>query len=264
MQKQINFDEVLFRCSQLGYLMTEPKLKADKEAGNLSAGAKTHLKDVYASIVLGRNTDISNKYLLKGVSVEEDSISLFSRVKRQFFAKNEEHLRNEYIMGTPDIRAIDGKVYDIKSRWDVFTFIRTINNPMDDLNYWQICGYAMMEGVSTGVIVNTLVNTPLDQINSELRKESYQWPNGTPTWREIEIIKNSVYDFATFNDHVHGFCPPITDEDKKMFDSFVEIPEKNRVNEVEVYFVDQDFDQIVSKVKKSREFLKSFHLLFNK
>lgn len=263
MQK-VNFNEVLFRCSSIGHLMTEPKLKAEKEAGNLSATAKTHLRDVYASKVLGRNTDISNKYLIKGINVEEDSITLFSKVKRQYFLKNEEHIKNDFIMGTPDIRATDGKVYDIKSRWDVFTFIRTINASMDDMNFWQLAGYCMIENVYTGVIVNTLVNTPLVQIMQELKRESYQWPAEVPAWREIEIIKNSVFDFETFNNHVNMICPPITDEAKKMFDSFVEIPEKSRINEVEVNFTDEHFSAIEAKVKKGREFLETFDLLFRK
>ena len=263
MQK-VNFDEVLFRCSSLGHLMTEPKLKADKEAGNLSDTAKTHLRDVYVSKVLGRNTDISNKYLLKGNMVEEDSITLYSNVKKQYFQKNEEHLKNDFIMGTPDIRMVDGKVYDIKSRWDALTFVRTINEPMDKMNYWQIMGYGWIESATTGVIVNTLVNTPFVQIQSLLKKESYQWPEMVPAWREIEIIKNAVFDFNTFEKYVDMVCHPITDEDKKMYDSFVEIPPKNRINEVEVEIKEEEIEALKVKIQKSREHLKTFDLIFRK
>ena len=43
----MNWNEILIRCSSIGYLMTEPKEKAAKEAGELSKTAKTHLKNVY-------------------------------------------------------------------------------------------------------------------------------------------------------------------------------------------------------------------------
>lgn len=64
------------RCSSIGYIMTEPR------SGNgLSETTKTHLVDLYVANKYGRNTDTFNKYVQKGLAVEEDSITLYSRVK---------------------------------------------------------------------------------------------------------------------------------------------------------------------------------------
>ena len=114
-----------------------------------------------------------------------------------------------------------------------------------------------------GSIVNTLVNTPFVQIQNELRKESYQWTGGTPTWREIEIIKNLVYDFKTFNDYVNMVCPPQTDEDKKIFDSFVEIEPAKRINEVTIESSLENIEAIKTKIIAARQYMSDFHNLVN-
>ena len=54
----MNWNETLIRASSVGYLMTEPVTKADKEAGVLSKTAQRHLLDVYIAEKYGRNKDI--------------------------------------------------------------------------------------------------------------------------------------------------------------------------------------------------------------
>ena len=99
----MDFSKILFRASGCGHLMTEPKSKADKDAGSLSEGAKTHLIDVYVANKYGRQDEINSKYIEKGLMVEEDGITHYSRVKKRFFKKNIDHLSNEFIKGTPDL-----------------------------------------------------------------------------------------------------------------------------------------------------------------
>ena len=60
-----NWDETLIRCSSIGALMTEPKEKAAREAGELSKTAKTHLKSVYIQEKYGRIKDIVTKPMQK-------------------------------------------------------------------------------------------------------------------------------------------------------------------------------------------------------
>lgn len=57
----MDWTKVLIRCSSLGCLFTEPQAKADKDAGNLSKTAKTHLKSVYIREKYGREKDIVTK-----------------------------------------------------------------------------------------------------------------------------------------------------------------------------------------------------------
>ena len=175
----MNFDNTLFRCSSLGHLMTEPKSKADKDAGNLSEGTKTHLIDIYVSAKYGRQTDIQNRYVNKGLMVEEDSITLYSRLKKTYFLKNEDHLHNEFIKGTPDLftgQSIKSAetIIDVKSSWDIFTFFRTHTKDINSLYWWQLQGYMALTGATSANLAYCLINTPEMLINDEKRKLMYK------------------------------------------------------------------------------------------
>ena len=134
--------------------MTEPKSKKDRDAGNLSETAKTHLIDLFVANEYKRNTDIFNKYVNKGLMVEEDSITLYSMVKKRFFYKNTERLENDFINGEPDlfigkdINSADA-IIDIKSSWDLYTFMRVKYSKVINENYWcQLQGYMWLTGAS--------------------------------------------------------------------------------------------------------------------
>ncbi len=98
-----NFNEFRMRCSAIGALMTEPQLKADKEAGNLSATAKTALIKEYSRMVDERMDDIFSKPMQKGTQQEDESITTLSLYDGKFYVKNEQRLKNEFISGECDI-----------------------------------------------------------------------------------------------------------------------------------------------------------------
>ena len=68
----MNWNETLIRASSVGYIMTEPVTKADKEAGLLSKTAQRHLLDVYISNKYNRVKDIQTKQMKKGIEVEQE------------------------------------------------------------------------------------------------------------------------------------------------------------------------------------------------
>lgn len=122
----MDFSKQLFNCSSSGYLMTDPTSKAAKEAGELSEGTKTHLIDIFIRSKYNRKTDIFNKYVEKGLAVEEDAITLYARVKKAFFKKNEVKVSNDFIKGYPDLfTGLEIKdaesIIDIKASWDIYT-----------------------------------------------------------------------------------------------------------------------------------------------
>ena len=133
-----NADELKFRCSSLGFLMTYPEKK------ELPKGAITHAIDRFVSYRYGRHHDIFSRYITKGLMVEEDAITMYSRKHQQMFKKNEEIISNEFISGCPDfyegesIKKAD-IITDIKSSWDIFTFFRTkVPDSLKMLYYWQL------------------------------------------------------------------------------------------------------------------------------
>lgn len=167
----IDFSTLQFRCSGLGHLMVEPRSKS----GVLSEGTKTHLMDVYVKEKYGRQTDISNKYIQKGNMVEEDAITLYSLLKGEFYQKNESHLSNGFIKGTPDLFVGETihqahTIIDIKSSWDIFTFFRVLTKDLNKLYYWQLQGYMALSGAKSATLAYCLVNTPEILLEDEKRK----------------------------------------------------------------------------------------------
>jgi hypothetical protein len=211
----MDFSNTKFRCSSLGHLMTDPQSKAAKDRGDLSESAKTHLIDVYVSRKYGRQTDVTSKYLEKGHAVEEDSITLYSRVNKVFYKKNTENLTNDYIMGTPDL--FKGKsitaashIVDIKSSWDIFTFFRNLSKDINKLYYWQLMGYMDLTGAPTATLAYCLVNTPETMILDEERKLMWKMNAGTienPEYIDAcaELRKLAIYDDIPMNERVIEF-----------------------------------------------------------
>lgn len=235
----MNFENTLFRCSSLGYLMTDPRSKADKDAGNLSESAKTHLIDVFISNKYNRQTDIQNKYIKKGLMVEEDSITLYSRLTKKFYQKNERPLANEFIKGTPDLFIgpdifTASHVIDIKSSFDIFTFFRNHKGDLNDLYYWQIQGYMDLTGAKTGSIVYCLVDTPEVIISDEKRR--LMWKMGVAT------SDNSDYLAA---------C-----EELDSLLTYTDIPLGERMLEFAVERNQSDIDRMHERVKKARTYLQ--------
>lgn len=250
---------ILFRCSSLGHIMTESKPK-----GGLSVGCKTHLIDVYVSNKYNRHTEINGAMLDKGNETEESSITIVSRITKEFYKKNEQHLKNDFIKGTPDLfkgESISKAeiIRDTKSSWDVFTFNRAISKELDDKYYWQVMGYIALTGASKAYVDYCLNNTPYHLVEGELRKESYRHEgNDTPAWIELQLIANHVYDKATFDLYISSRGIAISGErEKAIYHGFVEIPLKERHYAFEVPRSDEAIQAIYDKVKVCREYMNT-------
>lgn len=245
----MNWSDTLIRCSSIGNLMTEPKDKAAKDAGELSKTAKTHLKNVYIQEKYGREKDIVTRQMQKGIEVEEDSITLLSRVQKKMLYKNEERLYNDYITGLPDI--FEGKnihesdsITDIKSSYDLFTFMSNIGEPLDSSYYYQLQGYMALSGAKIAYIAYCLVNTPAHIIESE----KYY------LLKKMDVISEESPEFIKEAMKI----------DKNM--TFDDIPKEERVLIFTVERDDLIISKIYNKVLKAREYLREFeqiHTNFN-
>jgi hypothetical protein len=226
--------------------MTEPKTKAAKDAGELSESTKTHLIDVYVQNKYGRQTDISNNYVIKGLMVEEDSITLYSRVKKTFFKKNEKHLSNEFIKGTPDlftgleIEQADS-IIDIKSSWDIFTYFRNHTKGVSDLYYWQLQGYMALSGAKSAKLAFCLVDTPETLILDAKRKLMWQMNSGN---EENEDYKKAC-------------------EELEVAMIFSDIPMSERVMEFDIERDQDGIEKLYSKVQRARTFLNELEAELN-
>ena len=240
----MQWNETHIRASSVGYLMTEPQSKADKEAGLLSKTAQKHLLDVYIAEKYGRKKDIQTKQMKKGIEVEQDSIDLLSMYLKMPFKKNDQRFTNDYITGFPDIIDND-RIIDIKSSYDLWTFIGNIPDKLDSLYHWQMQSYMWLTGAKSAVIAYCLVNTP----ESIIEQEKYYLLKkmDVATEENPEYIKEAMK--IEFNM------------------SFDDISIDERVLMFKVGRNEDDILRIQQKVEKAREFLRELeetHLNFNK
>ena len=72
-----------FRASQLGKLMTSSRTKGEA----LGQTAKTYIIEQAKQDFYGYRTQLMNKYVLKGIEQEQDSIDLLNGVRFQNYLK---------------------------------------------------------------------------------------------------------------------------------------------------------------------------------
>lgn len=168
--------KVLFRCSQLGKLMTEPKTKADREAGLLSETTKTHLEDIWLRNEYGYNDVVLTDEMLKGLLCEQDAMQLVQDVANDGIFREKfkgDTLLNGYITGNPDIVIVEKNgelvVEDTKCSFTIKTFF---NAEMTKLYEWQLRGYMWLVGAKKARLRYALVDTPLEIIQ-ELQKKAF-------------------------------------------------------------------------------------------
>ena len=127
-----------FRASQLGKLMTSSRTKGEV----LGQTAKSYIIEQAKQDFYGYRTQLMNKYDLKGIEQEQDSIDLLNGVRFQNYVKNEQRAENEYLTGCCDI-ITDDSIIDIKSSWSLETFPATTFE-LKDLSEYEWQGRAYM------------------------------------------------------------------------------------------------------------------------
>lgn len=150
--------EVLFRCSSLGRLMTEPKTKAE---GILSIGAKTYIRELAQQEIFGVEFEFSSRETEKGIEVEPESIALLNRVRGLDLVKNTERRSNGYITGECDLHdAPRRRGHDLKSSWSAKTFPGWLADCEDRAYEWQMRGYMILWDADEWEVNYALVDTP--------------------------------------------------------------------------------------------------------
>lgn len=122
-----------FRASQLGKLMTSSRTKGEA----LSQTAKSYIIQKAKEDFYDYRVELTNKYILKGIHQEQDSIDLLNAVRFESYKKNEKREENEWLTGCCDIITED-LIIDIKSSWSLDTFPATSYELKDLSEYeWQ-------------------------------------------------------------------------------------------------------------------------------
>ena len=232
----MDFSKTLFHASQVGKLLTEPKSKADKEANELSATTKSHLVEVYARERYNFHKELDNKYVKKGLAVENDAISELSLQIRMPLEKNEEVFKNSHFIGTPDCFT-DKLLFDLKCSFDWITLLNNVSSELDPMYEAQLNVYMDLLNIDKGYIVYVLLDTPFEEIEKQkyylFTKGNYiseESPEFLKLWAEKE--KNFIFSNHPIEERILFF-------------------EVNRSQEL--------IDKAKAKVIKAREFLEDFH-----
>lgn len=149
---------MLFRCSSIGRLMTEPKTKAE---GPLSVGARTYIRTLAAQSILGIDFEVTSKEMEKGILVEQQAIELLNRVRGLDLVKNTERRNNEWLTGECDLfNAPARRGHDLKCSWSAATFPITVADCKDSLYEWQMRGYMALWDADEWEVNYALITTP--------------------------------------------------------------------------------------------------------
>lgn len=200
----MNWDNITFRASSWGNLLTEPVTKAAKDAGELSVTCQKELVKIYNEVKYGRKKDLVTKQMQKGVMVEGDSILLFSMLEGVLYQKNEERMSNEWFSGHPDIYEGESitntkSVWDIKSSWELDTFTPKLIEKLDTGYEAQLNCYYSLTGAQGGGLAYCLVSAPQSMVMDEKRKLLYSMDvvsEESPQFKKVaeELEKNMTFD----------------------------------------------------------------------
>jgi hypothetical protein len=197
-------NDLKIRCSAIGDIMTEPRLKSELLSKTaIKAGIEAYIIQVHKK----HPKDLISDAIKKGLLVEEDAITVLSKLDKTIYAKNEERFSNPFIMGTPDIVTAT-EVIDIKSSWDIFTFYASRFDKLDAGYEWQLRGYMDLTGRQRARLSYILCDTPW-QIVAQAQKRAW-YDLGSPdeapedTMAGILISENAKYDLTT-EQRVHQF-----------------------------------------------------------
>jgi len=216
--------ELLFRCSSLGNIMTESRSKSEV----LSETAKGYIQDLFKERELGIYKEFSSRYTDKGLEMEDEAIQFASEVLNwDFVVKNETRFNNEWLTGEPDINT-DSLLADIKCSWNASTFPLFDETLKNKDYYWQLVGYMWLTGKTKSELVYTLMDTPLQIVEDEIRRQHWK----------LNLIEEDL---------------EVRDAVQKMH-NFDHIPDKLRVKRFIVEKDESAQEKIKERVKVARDY----------
>jgi hypothetical protein len=144
------------RCSSLPKIMTNPRVKSEV----LSETAKSEMIKIAKEDFYGYSSQMTNKYVEKGIEVEDKSIELLSLVKFAQYTKNKVRVNNDFLTGECDINdEVNDEIIDVKSSWSLETF-PALPSDINIKDYeMQLRGYMMLYNRSKASVCYCMVST---------------------------------------------------------------------------------------------------------
>lgn len=134
-------------------------------------GAQTIVEEHFRNCIYNRKgLPQGSKHTIKGTKIEWEAIGFINEILGTYYAKNEELLFNEWMVGTPDIVEPNLKncelIVDAKCPFTHST-MPIKNTPLNKLYWWQVQGYMHLSGAKQAKVIYCLMNAPVQVIESE-------------------------------------------------------------------------------------------------
>lgn len=213
------------------------ELISKRDNPQLPSGAITYLKEWYVSKKYNRKREWFNKFVEKGLAVEDTAIEMLSVHLNEGveLQKNDTFFMNDYIHGFPDVLHED-YVFDTKCAWDVFSFPFYEKEIPDDKYEWQLQAYMAITKKQKAALVYCLIDTPPSLIDLELKKLYFQSGGKAEDWY------------------------PGMSEDLRVNYQFNDIPFEEKIKVYEITRSEEKINLIVERVKMCREYIaKNFN-----
>ena len=168
---------MIFRCSSLAKLMTNPRNKSE----SLSETAKSYIKQLAKENFYGYTSKIETKQMRKGTEYEMESIALVNSVWfGSNFVKNQLRETQGYLSGHPDI-ITDDSIIDIKTSWSLETFPAL---PEDADSYeWQVRGYMHLFNKPRASVIFCMIDTDDELLSDWDNRDIHKVSHIDPTKR---------------------------------------------------------------------------------
>jgi hypothetical protein len=140
--------------SSIGKIMTNARSKSEV----LSETAKSYIKSIAKQDFYGYNIELNNKYIIKGIEQEQDSIDLVNAVRFTDYKKNKVRLETELMTGECDI-ILDEAIIDIKTSWSLETWPATAEDGDESLYEWQGRAYMYLYDRPSFELIYCMVST---------------------------------------------------------------------------------------------------------
>ena len=140
--------------SSIGKIMTSARSKSEV----LSETAKSYIKSIAKQDFYGYNIELNNKYIIKGIEQEQDSIDLVNAVRFTDYKKNKVRLETQLMTGECDI-LLDDTIIDIKTSWSLETWPATAEDGDESLYEWQGRAYMYLYDRPSFELIYCMVST---------------------------------------------------------------------------------------------------------
>lgn len=171
----------------------------------------------------GESTIEASTRIIKGSLCELDAIKILSEHDGINYNKNRKKYKNKYIVGFPDInykkRMGDRKIIDIKSSWDLYTFMNNLPRNLSLQNKHQTQGYIALTKADIGEVCHILTSAPEELIEKQVAKLRFKNVFATKNELDeaIELTRMSMrFDDIPIERRIIRFPVHRSEEDQQM------------------------------------------------